>query len=143
MKIKTTSQLSYIDTNLTCGKNYYYKVRAYRTTFYGTKYSSFTAINPAKPRPAKPGVTVSSGIDKAVLKWTAVKGASGYYVYCKAGTTGTYTIVKKITSKDVLKWSNIHLTTGRTYTYKVCAYRVVSGIIVEGRLSTPDTVKIK
>ena len=142
-KVKTTSLLSFTNTDLTCGKVYYYKVRAYRTTDTGNKYSNFTAVNPARPIPAKPGVNVYASIGKAQLKWTAVKGAQGYIVYRRAGTTGTQIRVKTIAASDVFQWTNKGLTTGKTYTYQVRGYRVVSGKTILGKLSTPDIVKIK
>lgn len=142
-RVKTTTLTSFTNTDLSCGKPYYYKVRAYRTTWEGTKYSTFTAVDTAKPVPARPGVNVYAYIQKAQLKWTSVSGAHGYFIYRQTGTTGTQVKVKTITSKDVLQWTNKGLTTGKTYTYQVRAYRIVNGKTVLGRLSTPDTVKIK
>jgi N-acetylmuramoyl-L-alanine amidase len=139
---KTTST-SYVDTGLTTGKAYYYKVRAYRTVDGKNYYSGATAVIGRKPYPNAPAISVSAGIDKATISWAAVPGASGYRIYRISGKTGTYAKVKTITNASTLKWTNYGLPTGKVYTYKVRAYRVVDGTAVFGFVSAPKSVTIK
>jgi N-acetylmuramoyl-L-alanine amidase len=142
-KVKTTSEFEMIDSGLACGSVYYYKVRAYRTTTAGVKYSAFTAVNPAKPIPTKPVLAALSGVKKANLTWNTISGAHGYQIYRTTGSSGTWTKVKTITTGSVTKWTNSNLSTGKTYTYKVRAYRMVGGKPVFSVCSIPKTVKIK
>ena len=139
---KTTSNY-YVNTGLTTGKAYYYKIRAYKTAGVQTVYSGVTQALGAKPNLKAPAVNVVAGVDKAALSWTAVSGAHGYRIYRASGTTGSYVRVKTFTSTGTLKWTDYGRTTGKVYTYKVRAYRVVNGTSILGYVSTPDSVKIK
>ena len=76
---------------------------------------------------ATPALTTASGVDKIKLTWKAVAGAHGYKIYRKTSATGTYYKVKTITSGSTVSWTNYSLTTGRTYYYRIIAYRVVNG----------------
>jgi len=142
-KVKTTSEYMWIDPSLTCGSIYYYKVRAYRTTTDGVKYSPYTEVNAARPIPAKPSLGAVSGLKKATLNWKAISGANGYQIYRTTGSGGVWTKVKTVTSGSATSWANISLTSGKTYTYKVRAYRTVSGAPVVSYFSEPKTVIIK
>ena len=79
------------------------------------------------PKLATPVLTTTAGVDKLKLTWKAVPGAYGYKIYKKTSATGSYYWVKTISGGSVTTWTNYGLTTGRTYYYKIIAYRVVSG----------------
>lgn len=78
----------------------------------------------AKPIPSVPvnfkAVRYSSTSIK--LTWSLVNGASGYQIYRAASSTGTFSLIKTTTS---LYYTNTGLVIGRTYYYKVIAYRIV------------------
>lgn len=79
--VKGDRDTSYIDTGLTCGKTYYYKVRAYKKINGKTVYSKFSSVTSAFPKPAKTKnlkvrYTGYPGFFK--LEWDKVSGASGY-----------------------------------------------------------------
>lgn len=139
--IKDTTSKSFSNTSLTTGKTYYYKVRAYRIQENKKVYSSFTAIVSVEPIPATPGnvklVKISSG--KISFTWNTVSGASGYEVYRTSSKTEASRFVKSTTS---LHYINYGLTKGKTYYYKVRAYKIVGTQKVYGKFSEVFTIKI-
>lgn len=62
------------------------------------------------------------------LTWNKVPGASGYKVYRSTKSGGSYSLIKTITSGSTVSYTNTGLTNGRTYYYKVIAYRTVKGV---------------
>ncbi|WP_018592463.1 leucine-rich repeat protein [Terrisporobacter glycolicus] len=140
--ITSGSTLSYANTGLTTGKTYYYKVRAYRTVNGKKVYSSYSSIVSAKPSLSKPTTKVaSSTYSSNKVTWNKISGASGYEVYRATSKSGTYSKVKTITSGSTLSYTNKSLTTGKTYYYKVRAYRTVNGKKVYSSYSSVVSVK--
>lgn len=66
--------------------------------------------------------------------------ATGYKVYMATSKYGTYKLVGTTTSSSYTK-SN--LTKGKTYYFKVRAYRSVSGKMIYGNYSTVKYIKCK
>jgi len=129
-KVKTTTAYSYTNTGLVCGKTYYYKVRAYRKTASGTKYGSYTSVNAAKPRPAKPaGLKLYSGYRKVTLKWSPVSGATRYQVYRATSKSGKY---KRVATVKSGKYTNKKLKKNKRYYYKIRAYRTSGDVRTYG-----------
>ena len=89
------------------------------------------AADGARPILAVPGSVraARASISSIKITWARVSGASGYELWRATSSTGTYALVKTTAS---LYYTNSGLTTGRTYYYKVRAYRVVSGRKVYG-----------
>ena len=125
------STVSYKNKNLTTGKTYYYKVRAYRTVDGKKVYGSFSSVKSAKPLPAIPTGIKAAKVSSTSIKvsWGSVSGASGYEVYRATSKDGKYTKIKSTTSKS---YTNTGLSKGKTYYYKVRAYRTVNGKKVYG-----------
>lgn len=127
-KISTTTKTTLTNSkDMKTGKTYYYKVRAKVTLSNGTVYSKFSAVKTAKPVLAKvTGVKAKAGTKKATVSWSKVSGADGYVVYrCDSGSK--YKTVKTITNSKKVKWTNSKLKKGKTYKYRVKAYRIVDG----------------
>ena len=135
--VKTTSSLSTTDRKLTTGKNYYYKVRALGGRNF---YSSYTAVAKVKPVPAKVTLKAKAGKRSATLSWTKVSGASGYKVYRATEKNDSY---KRIYTTSKTKVVNKSLKKGRTYYYKVRAYKTVKGKKIYGAYSAVKTVRAK
>ncbi len=138
--------LTYTDKQLTTGKNYYYKVRAY---FDDTKvnkryYGDMSDIVQIKPALAK--ATIRSGVNssakKVTITWNKVNGASGYVLYQASAQNGTYEKVKTITSGNILTHTRGSLIKGKTYYYKVRAYITVDGNKVYGAYSNAKSVRV-
>ena len=141
--ITSKNTIEFADTGLDTNTTYYYKVRAYRMIADKKKYGSYSEIVCAKPVLSKTTITVSSTSKKATIKWNKVLGASGYKVYSATSSDGTYSLKKTITSINTLSYTNTNLVSGKTYYYKVRAYRNVNGNVVYGPYSVVKSQKIK
>lgn len=80
---------------------------------------------------------------KAVLKWKKVKNADGYVVYRATKKNGKYAAVKTITKAKTTTFTNKNLKKGKTYYYKIKAYKKVNGKKALGQFSAVKSVKIK
>lgn len=146
--IKTTTTTSYVDASVKCGTTYYYRVRAVNKE-HNVK-SDYSNIISKKVLPNK--ITISSkkvkSYNSTYIKWNKVDGASGYRVYRATSKNGKY---ERLVTTTALSYTDTWLTSGKTYYYKVRAYRWVNGTKVFGpysdiftltpKLGTP-TVKI-
>lgn len=141
--ITSKNTIEFTDTGLDTNTTYYYKIRAYRMIADKKKYGSYSEIVCAKPVLSKTTITVSSTSKKATIKWNKVLGASGYKVYSATSSDGTYSLKKTITSINTLSYTNTNLVSGKTYYYKVRAYRNVNGKVVYGPYSAVKSKKIK
>ena len=141
--IKSKNTIEFTDTGLDTNTTYYYKVRPYRMIEDKKEYGSYSEIVCAKPVLSKTTITVSSTSKKATIKWNKVLGASGYKVYSATSSDGTYSLKKTITSINTLSYTNTNLVSGKTYYYKVRAYRNVNGKVVYGPYSAVKSKKIK
>ena len=127
--VKSTS---YKATKLTTGKTYKFRVRAVEKRLFKNNYSSWKTVS-AKPVPGKTsGLKAASKTNNSVkLSWTKVSGASGYVVQkYSSGKWSTY----KTTTKTAMTVSKLSL--GKTYNFRVRAYRTVSGKKVYGAYSS-------
>ncbi|ALC89404.1 hypothetical protein AM500_06105 [Bacillus sp. FJAT-18017] len=122
--IRTTDKTSAINTQLTTGTRYYFKVRAYKLV--GTKrvYSGWTAIKNATPSLSAPTDFKAYRYSPTSVKmsWGAVSGANGYEIHMATSQTGTYTHIRTTTNTSAIR---TQLTTGKTYYFKVRAYKLV------------------
>ena len=158
----------YINTKLTCGKTYYYKLRAYQVkngkkvySKYSTKISCY-----AKPNKVK-NVNASHSTEGLTfeLHWNKVSGASGYQLQVKPASTNTWSTYyrEKLTTGE---WNNTfpdewkgknyrynvkYITLGSnaywnlpyeedSYSFRVRAYKTVNGKKVFGLYSEPTTI---
>lgn len=114
---------SYTDTPLSNERTYYYLVCAYDHAGKIKTSSQYSAMVSAVPKPDAPKKVkaVSSSSDSIRISWEAVSGAVGYEVYKAASRTGTYKLLK-VTSASQFSYTDIKLTTGKIYYYKVRAY---------------------
>ena len=96
---------------------------------------------PAK-KPARPVIRkAAAGKKKATLTWKKVKGAAGYQVYRSMRKNGKYVCVKK--NLKAAKYTDKKLKKGKTYYYKVRAYKKVNGKTITGAYSAIRKVKVK
>ncbi len=151
-KITTVSNVtSYTRTGRAFNKTFYYKVRAINGE---GEYSKYSNPSGATTLPSKvKGIKAAAASYRSIkVSWSKVSGASGYTIYRSASENGTYTAVKRITSGSTLSWTNSSLTTGKTYYYKVRAYRNSGGKRIYGeysdivsavpRLTAPSTLTL-
>ena len=108
------SKTSYINTGLTCGKTYYYKLRAYDKQNGKTVYSKYSAVVSAKPYLSKSTVVDAWGDTAMYVQYKPIAGATDYqiqYRYTENGKTTNWT--SKLRSVDDNEW--ITFTTYSTY----------------------------
>jgi len=133
LNIEAVKGTSYVDTGLSTGTRYYYKVIACQSV-NGTssEYSAFVSAKPTLTVPTKLKVKKATKTSVKV-KWKAVAGASGYKVYRATSAKGAYKAVASVKSRS---YTNRKLKKGKTYYYKVKAYRTVNKVKVYGGVST-------
>ena len=126
--VTTVTDATYTDTGLSTNKTYYFKFRAYSTIGSTIIYSGFSSYAQAKPVPAVPESfgAYSASYNSVRLTWAQVPGASGYRIYRATSSSGKYSLVKTITKGGTLGYTNSGRTSGRTYYYKIRAYRWVN-----------------
>ena len=144
-QIATTSGNSYKITGLKAGTTYRYAVKAYYTNG-GTTYTSndYSSILVTTTTPAK--VTISKntqGTNYITVEWKKVSGATGYEVYMSTSKNTNYSKIATITNANTLKYKKTKLTAGKTYYFKVRAYRTVGGSTYYGPYSSILTTTTK
>lgn len=87
-----------------------------------------------------PSLTSKGAKKKATLKWTKVAGASGYVLEMKKSKSGNYSVIKTANS-STLTFTKTGLTSGKTYYYRVRAYRIVNGKKVYSSYSTVKSAR--
>ena len=120
----TTTNLNYTDSKANAGYTYYYKVKAISSVknTANSALSAAVAVTCRCARPVvKPDYLISTG--KPYIKWTAVSGASKYYVYRSGSKDGTYTLLGTTTATN---YTDNKANAGYTYYYKVKAVSKVS-----------------
>ncbi len=117
-RVLTTTKTSYNNTGAIAGKTYYYKVKAIcGKSSYGD--SDFSTVKSITCDCARPDVSIKlSSSGKPYLKWSAVSGASKYYIYRSTSKDGEY---KYMYSTTKTSYTNTSATKGKTYYYKVKA----------------------
>lgn len=94
--------------------------------YVSNKYLKIDSSNQQSTTLSKPTVKASSSsYNSNKLSWNKVTGSSGYEVLRATSKTGTYKLVKTITSGSTVSYTDKSLATGTTYYYKVRAYRTV------------------
>ena len=138
--VNTTTATSYLNSNLTTNRSYFYKVRAYAVIDGVTNYTNFSPVVYAKPIPAAPTSidVVAVNSSSMQITWAPVEGATGYQLFRSFGPTGTFTLAGSTTTNSYL---NTGLTLNRTYFYRVRAYTMVGTTRVVGPYSTIDNAK--
>ena len=140
-KAATVEGTSYIAKGLKTGTTYGYYVQAAGQNGLAGRYSAKVSAKPALGKVTS--VKATAGSKKVSLGWKKVTGASGYVVYRAAKKSGTYKAVKTITSAKTVKFVNKSLSKGKTYYYKVRAYRIVDKKKVYGPFSAVKAAKVK
>ncbi len=111
---------------LTIGQTYYFKVRSYKTVNGSKVYSAFSSVVSVATKPSVPtGVkAVATSSSAITVSWGAVSGATGYDVYRSETKDSNYVHLGSVTTTSR---NCPGLTTGKTYYFKVRAYKTVNG----------------
>ena len=147
-KIKTIQKqdiTTYDIADLVTGTTYLYKVEAYQKSESGKdKLFLSPRSEEVKIKPMLDPVTVTdakpASYNTAKFAWEKVKGASGYVIYRSTKADGKFKEVGR-TDKKTFTYTDKKLVTGKTYYYKVLAYRNVEKKEVLGKEGTLFNIK--
>ena len=117
-KVATVSEPNWIDTAVSVGKTYYYKVKAVYAEDTSVN-SDYSTVVSATAKCATPNISVknnSSG--KPYITWEKTSGAKKYTVYRATSETGKY---KSLGTTTKTYYTDSKAAAGNTYYYKVIA----------------------
>lgn len=141
-KIAATSKTTYTNMDLKFNKSYSYKVRAVCKAGKVTTYGAYSKVLTVKTIPATPtDITAKKAATRALkISWVKVLGAQGYQVYRYSKSPKYFDQIRLTKNTSFL---NTQLTKGKTYYFKVRAYRMDGGKRVYGKFSKVISVKVK
>lgn len=110
-------------TELKKATGYYFRVRAVRTFSSGEKfYSEYSNVGCGTPMD-RPTLSVVQSGNSALLSWPASSGATGYIIYRKEGTSGSYSLLAK--TGAVTSYVDASIKLGEVYYYFIYSMRPV------------------
>ncbi len=115
----SASKNSYLDTAVKSksGTAYAYTVRAFNGNYVSAYESGLVTRRLTNPV-LKSATSAKAGI---TVKWNAVTGSTGYYIYRKTAGKG-WTLVGKVNGKGTITYLDKTARKGVTYTYTVRAF---------------------
>lgn len=123
----------YRDGGLASATEYSYKVKAYRKTSHGTKWSKASAKLTATTKPKQVKLSSCGATETAIrLNWQATR-CDGYLVYQKQ-SDGSFERIAKLDS-SATTYRVDGLSEGTKYTFKMRAYKRTPSGLIFGRCS--------
>lgn len=159
-KIAESRETRFADQTLPEGKTAVYKIRACSKSDTALKDSDFSSeetliaenkeqipsanLNTAsKTRPATPVLAAKKGKKSVRLSWKKVSGASGYVIYKSNKKAKSYKKAATLKTGKKKSYTVKKLKTGKTYYFKMRAYRTVKGKKIYSAYSRVVKVKVK
>ena len=137
--------LTYTDRKLTCGKVYYYSVKAY-SKVNGTRtcvaQSSKVRVS-IKPEKVTSLNAKNRTNGRVKLTWKRLKNVSGYQVYYSTSKTKGYKRLATRNGSYLNNYTTKKLTKKKRYYFKVRGYKNVNGRKVYGSYSEVKSIRIK
>ena len=133
---------TYTDKSLTAGTQYRYRVRAYVKVNNVNSYGKYSAKYKTYTKFKKAALKTKAGKKKATLSWKKITGVTGYRVYMK-NRKGKYAKIKELKGAGKIKYTKTGLKRGKTYYFRVRAFKTVNGSNIYGAYSTIKTVIAK
>lgn len=149
---KTVTDNSVIGTLPTVNRSGYTFLGWYTQKSGGAKVSTTTIIRGSQTLYAHWQMTPPGSVsikvklksaNSVVISWNAVSGAQGYMIYRSNSENGTFTHHKTITSGSTVSYEHKKLHGGRTYYYKVRAYKMSGTKQIFGGYSKAVGKKVK
>lgn len=138
--------VSYKDTKAVTGITYSYTVRAVSYTWGKAVLSNYDRSG-VRGKAKLTAVSLTSvknaGKNTVKVSWKKVTGANGYRVYRSTSKNGEYTSAGFIKKGSTVTFKDKKVSEGKTYYYKIRAYRTVNGKRVYGPYSAVKSVKIR
>ncbi|MCR4675153.1 MAG: N-acetylmuramoyl-L-alanine amidase, partial [Lachnospiraceae bacterium] len=141
MVVSSTKSTSYTDDDVTAGKKYYYKVKAYKT-INKVKYFGVQRTVKIKAGYGKSRVkSVTTGnFNELVIKWTKIDGANNYIIQrreIKGITASSWeTIATGVTKRT---YTDTTTSCGKTYQYRVKSVRTYNKKVYRGKYSSKSS----
>lgn len=138
------TDISYKDQKAVTGTTYYYTVKAYSYAWGEMTVSSYDKDGVAgKARLGKVKIATANSESYSTIRvtWNKVSGANGYKVYRSTSKDGKYAAIGSTAKNSAVTFLDKKAVTGKTYYYKVRAYRNVSGKKVYGSYSVTEKAK--
>lgn len=108
-------------------KTYYYKIRSFRYFNDIGIFSPYSAVVKASTKITAPQISSLSvsSYRKITIKWDKTKNVTGYKVYRKTGTSGSYKLIKNINGAGTTSYADSSISPNVSYYYRVKAYKTV------------------
>lgn len=138
------TDISYKDQKAVTGTTYYYTVKAYSYAWGEMTVSSYDKDGVAgKARLGKVKIATANSESYSTIRvtWNKVSGANGYKVYRSTSKDSKYAAIGSTAKNSAVTFLDKKAVTGKTYYYKVRAYRNVSGKKVYGSYSATEKAK--
>ncbi|SDB06462.1 N-acetylmuramoyl-L-alanine amidase [Eubacterium oxidoreducens] len=135
---------SYTDKNLTAGKTYYYKIKAYVVNNSLTGYGSVSKAVGLATYTSATSLTVvksASGADVS-LSWKSLSGAEGYYIYRSTSKSSGYKKVGTVSGKTTVTYKDTTTSAGKTYYYKIRPFKTGYQAKSAGKYSSAVAVDV-
>ena len=127
--------------NLQASTTYYYKVRAYKLVNGNKQYGDFSIVQTStKPKAVNNLKSLDVTKNSIKIVWDEVSGASGYEVFRATSENGSYV---KVGTTSNLDYTSKSVVSGKTYYYKVKAYRLIGATKTYGSYSNVLKVTVK
>lgn len=138
-KCGTTVNTTYVDYQVSSGKGYTYRIKAYTysKTFLGV-YSDkvMTSTNPAMVV-----LKCKAGDGKIRVAWSNITGATSYDIYMDDGTSG-YNLISTNQGNSNCKYIAQGLTPGNTYSFYAIAHRIYNGVTYDSTQSAEESISV-
>ena len=140
-KLGSTQSLSYNAKDLSDGVSYIFKIVPKFNLENGTIESSYYATAEATTlkKISTPKVSKAAS-GKAMVTWTNIYGESGYQISRSTSKNGTFIVSTYETATENSK--SVSAIKGRTYYYRVRAYKIVDGKYIYGPWSSATAYKL-
>ena len=115
--LETVTDTAYVDSNVKSGVYYRYTARA----VYENNYAGFDSNGPVLRCVSTPEISEAACVANGVeVKWNAIDGAMGYYVYHKLDGAKYWTRIAVL--NDATSYVDKDVVAGKTYAYTVKAF---------------------
>ncbi len=128
---------TFSDDKAEIGKNYYYKICSYVTVGENRVDSEISEAVGIKAVPYTPNIKLKKTAAGVSLEITPVKDADGYRIYRSEAKLKEFSIVEDGELVEENRFTDTTASRGKTWYYKVCAYKLVDEEPVFGKTCEP------
>lgn len=144
-----------VSTKYLSGSSYTYK-KLKAATGYTLKVTPYRVVNGKKvyakaekqvrtataPAAVKLSAVKKTGRSKVKLTWKKTTGATGYEIFMKTNKAG-YKKIKSIAKAKTVSYTKTGLKKGKTYSFRLRAYKTVNGSKIYGAYSNVKKIKLR